>query len=111
MSRQTPQQAQREIMRRVQVGLVGLLGVLMLVGLTNVVVENVRKDAVLSATGAAAGTTANAAAPTSEPLADLGVAPAPESAAPSIPDLEPDPRLQRPMDRDPRAGQDANGRR
>lgn len=99
----------RESLRRIQVGGAGLGGVLLLVGLTNVLVDNIRKDRVLSGFAAAgdAGTAANAmAAPaqSTEPLADLGVTPATDAGkqAPAVPDLEPDPKLQTPMDRDPR---------
>lgn len=104
MVQPTQEQSRREAIRRVQVGMIGLFGVLMLVGLTNIVVDNVRDKAAVAAAPAASVAAGNASGP-SEPLADLGVAPAPagsEGASP-VPDLEPDPRLQRPMDRDPRA--------
>lgn len=114
MARTTREQNQFEAMRRVQLGLVGLGGVLLLVGLINVVIDNVRRDNGLGQAAAVQQGMAGAAnaiilpeKPT-EPLADLGVAPAPEAAkeqaAPvtAVPDLEPDPQLQKPMDRDPR---------
>jgi hypothetical protein len=43
----------------------------------------------------------NAVAP-KEPLAELGVQPAPEQQ-PIVPDLQPDPNLRKPMDRDPQS--------
>jgi hypothetical protein len=101
-------------LRRIQIGAAGLGGVLLLVGLTNVLVDNIRKDG-----GRGAGTdmagglvvsnNGEAAKPT-EPLADLGVTPASDTstqqqAAPAVPDLEPDPHLQKPMDRDIRQTQ------
>lgn len=104
--RPSREESRREMVRRIQVGGAGLGGVLLLVGLTNVLVDNIRKDGVL--TGAVViedGHASNAVAkPSSEPLADLGVTPAQDtgSQAPAVPDLEPDPRLQKPMDRDPR---------
>jgi heme A synthase len=100
--------SRRESLRRIQVGAAGLAGVLMLVGLTNVVVDNIRQDNSLSATTDAMGglvstNTADQVKPT-EPLADLGVTPASDggsqAAAQPVPDLEPDPKLQTPMDRD-----------
>lgn len=114
MAKTTREQNQFEAMRRVQLGLVGLGSVLLLVGLINVVIDNVRRDnglAPMSSVQQGMSGVANAVMvpekPT-EPLADLGVAPAPEvttePAAPvtAVPDLEPDPQLQKPMDRDPR---------
>ncbi|CAN5299709.1 hypothetical protein BH10PSE13_BH10PSE13_19410 [soil metagenome] len=107
--RPSREENRRETVRRIQVGGAGVGGVLLLVGLTNVLVDNIRKDSVLSAGAVAFGTAAqsNVSAPSSEPLADLGVTPASDrrsEQAPAVPDLEPDPRLQKPMDRDPRQG-------
>jgi hypothetical protein len=104
------EESRRESLRRIQVGGAGLTGVLLLVGLTNVLVDNIRKDQGLAGLAVTAqGTTANAAtapAQSTEPLADLGVAPATDTGkAPAVPDLEPDPKLQKPMDRDPRQPQ------
>lgn len=101
MTLHTREQSRREVVRRVQLGLAGLAGVLLLMALTNLVIENVRKDARGLATVDVTTPTINAAEPdeSSEPLVDLGVTPAPESA---VPDLEPDPRLRKPMDQDPR---------
>jgi len=108
--RPSREESRRETVRRIQVGSAGVGGVLLLVGLTNVLVDNIRKDSVLSAGAVAIGAAipSNATAPSSEPLADLGVTPSSDGAsgqAPAVPDLEPDPRLQKPMDRDPRQGQ------
>lgn len=103
------EESHREMMRRIQVGAAGLGGVLLLVGLTNVLVDNIRKDGILPAGTAQQGSApaSNATQPSSEPLADLGVTPAQDSGqqAPAVPDLEPDPQLQKPMDRDPRQQQ------
>lgn len=100
------------MMRRVQIGIAGLMGVLLLVGLTNLVIENMRKEAAINPAAvpmpqAANASTAEAEAALSEPLADLGVTPAPDVAPPviqppAVPDLQPDPQLRKPMDRDPR---------
>lgn len=100
------EQGRREIFRRIQVGIAGLAGVLLLVGLTEFVIDNVRREAALKLpdfTSMVGEGSANVAAPAqnSEPLADLGVTPD-AGQAPAVPDLEPDPRLQKRMDRDPR---------
>jgi len=113
MPRRRELRAHREELQRVQVGLVGLAGVLLVVTLANIVIQTARTE---SASDIAAGTLdslngggqlANASGG-NEPLADLGVTPTteqvgaePAPALPSVPDLEPDPRLSKPMDRDP----------
>lgn len=103
------EESRRESIRRIQIGAAGLGGVMMLVGLTNVLVDNIRKDGGLAPGGAVMGglVASNMAEPakSNEPLADLGVTPASDTtqqAVPAVPDLEPDPQLQKPMDRDPR---------
>lgn len=101
----------QEDFQRIQIGIAGLCGVLLLVGLTNVIIDNVRKENVLDTAQAGgageAPSNSSALGPLSEPLADLGVTPAQDSrsSAMPVPDLEPDPRLQKPMDRDPRQHQ------
>jgi hypothetical protein len=105
--RPSREESRREMVRRIQVGGAGLGGVLLLVGLTNVLVDNIRKDGGLAAGSIIDGSvqSGNASAPSSEPLADLGVTPVQDSGAgqaPAVPDLEPDPKLQKPMDRDPK---------
>ncbi|MBT2188008.1 hypothetical protein [Sphingobium nicotianae] len=102
--------AHREELQRVQIGLVGLAAVLLVVTLANLVIQTARGDGPGS-NGApveqvASGTAgANGAAEPTEPLADLGVTPTADTAAPSVPDLEPDPRLRKRMDRDPKQSQ------
>jgi hypothetical protein len=98
--------AHREELQRVQIGLVGLAAVLLVVTLANLVIDTARTDMSAEATAATmeqgiAGV-ANATG-ANEPLADLGVTPTADSAspAPSVPDLEPDPRLRQRMDQDP----------
>tara|TARA_R110000782_G_scaffold167129_5_gene259182 strand:+ start:33686 stop:34060 length:375 start_codon:yes stop_codon:yes gene_type:complete len=96
----------KEGIQRIQIGLSGLAGVVLLIGLANIVVDNVRRDdAAQDATEAVNGAentsapfvAADAERPT-EPLAELGVTPAQESAAPVVADLQPDPNLRQPMD-------------
>lgn len=123
MTQQTHPRVRRESLQRVQVGLIGLGAVLLVVAFANIVIRNVHTDTNQLVTGAdgtqtaiVAGTS-NGAAPLlprveTEPLADLGVTPKSEQAAappitvnpvaPSVPDLEPDPRLSKPMDQDPK---------
>lgn len=97
----------KEGIQRIQFGLFGLAGVVLLVGLANVVVDNVRREENIVMDGGAE-TAANAAVaivaqpvvePPKEPLAELGVTPVPEAAqAPVVADLQPDPNLREPMD-------------
>lgn len=98
----------KESMQRIQVGLAGLTGVVLLIGLANVVVDNVRKDEAAMDPNGDLMTNMAVAAPVeekpTEPLAELGVAPAPEKPAaqpPVVADLQPDPNLREPMDRAP----------
>jgi len=95
----------KEGIQRIQIGVAGLAGVVLLIGLANIVVDNVRRDDAAQETADAAA--ANAAAPAiapkekpAEPLAELGVAPASDSGA-VVADLQPDPNLKEPMDRPP----------
>ena len=105
--------AHREELQRIQVGLVGLAAVLLVVTLANLVIDNARKDAVSDATavaieqgiaGVANATAGMTPAPPSEPLADLGVTPTVDGGTPvttpSVPDLQPDPRLRQRMDQE-----------
>ncbi len=110
----------RESIQRIQFGIGGLVVVLLIVMLANIMIRNARLDDPSLMTGAdgamapAANATMNAAPSSNEPLADLGVTPTSEASAPTgasdptvattpaVPDLEPDPKLTTPMDRDPR---------
>ena len=100
----------KEGIKRIQIGLTGLAGVVLLIGLANIVVDNARQSDAAQEAVADAGPS-NAAAPPpvvpdekpTEPLAELGVAPASDSGAqqPVVADLQPDPNLKEPMDRPP----------
>lgn len=97
----------KEAMQRIQTGLTGLFGIVLLIGLANIVVDNIRRDDASEAP--AAFNAAEAAAANgvpSEPLAELGVAPSADEAATEsvVPDLQPDPNLKKPMDRAPASG-------
>lgn len=101
MTEQTEPPTRREAMRRIQVGLIGLGGVLLVVAFANVVAK-MRPEGVPIATvdGQLSGeaNSDNAVTGTEGAVDDLGVTP-----APSVPDLEPDPRLRKPMDQDPKS--------
>lgn len=88
----------QEGLQRVQIGLTGLAGVVLLVGLANIVIDKARLDDATAPPPVVPTLGVNAVAP-KEPLAELGVQPAPEQ--PTVPDLLPDPNLRKPMDRDP----------
>lgn len=112
MTQQSDLRSRREAMQRVQIGLVGFAVVLLVVALANIVSSAVKPsvDPTLAAQmREGAVTIANATSPeNNEPFADLGVTPKADSAspaAPSVPDLQPDPRLSRPMDQDPKPAQ------
>lgn len=124
MARQSVQMAQtkvldttREMVQRVQVGLAGLLGVLAIIALAGLMTRNARvddsgltmsKEGTSIADSPSDNTVINPAMIPNEPLADLGVTPSSDpslTAPPAVPDLEPDPRLTTPMDRDPRKAQ------
>ncbi|MBB6123593.1 hypothetical protein [Sphingobium subterraneum] len=91
----------KEEMQRVQVGLTGLAGILLMVGLVNIVVEKVRNEDASSLTTvvpANATDATNASAQRNEPLAELGVTPVSEPSASVVEDLRPDPKLRTRMD-------------
>lgn len=89
----------QEGLQRVQVGLTGLAGIVLLVGLANIVIDKARMDDAALPPPVVPTLTSNAVSP-KDPLAELGVQPAPEQA-PIVPDLQPDPNIRKPMDRDP----------
>lgn len=107
----------REARKRLVIGLSGLILMLMLVVLAGLVTGQARKEAELAKAQAQAAGVINpgtaAASGATEPLADLGVAPALEAPGPdpmtagagsdtpadpagrvTVPDLQPDPRLK-----------------
>lgn len=97
----------KEAMQRMRTGLTGLFGIVLLVGLANIVVDNIRRDDAADASAAANATQAFATNGTpDEPLAELGVAPPSDEAQQQsvVPDLQPDPKLRKPMDRAPANG-------
>lgn len=91
----------KEGIQRIQIGLAGLTGVVLLIGLANIVVDSVKRDDAAPEITSAS----NASAPDvteekpSEPLVELGVTPASTPSTPVVADLQPDPNLKEPMDR------------
>ena len=109
----------QDTMQRIQVGVVGLVAVLLLVSVANFVLQRASdepsaiEEIQADASGAVREQPEETEAP-AEPLAELGItpAPAPEEAeevpvelAPGtqgqiVPDLQPDPKLEAPMDQE-----------
>ena len=106
MTEETDSRSRREAMQRVQVGLIGLGGVLLVVAFANVVAKMRPEGAPIATVDGqlAPGANSDNGTATGDDGAvdDLGVTP-----APSVPDLEPDPRLRKPMDQDPNSRQTA----
>lgn len=82
----------QEGLQRVQIGLTGLAGVVLLVGLANIVIEKARIDDATQPPPVVPTLTQNAVS-AKDPLAELGVQPAPEQS-PVVPDLQPDPNIR-----------------
>ncbi len=109
-----------DTMQRIQVGVVGLVVVLLLVSVANFVLQRAsdERSAIeeIQETGEGSARTVEAepVEPLAEPLAELGITPAPapeevdEKAVPKnsspvgqvVPDLKPDPNLDTPMDQE-----------
>lgn len=110
----------RDIYKRLQVGVIGLVSVLIFVSIANFIVGRAAdEEPAIAATEGPTGPEQFASPEEEtkkEPLAELGVTPAPENEAATdpagavppatknqiVPDLEPDPKLEKPMDRETR---------
>lgn len=113
----------QDTMQRIQVGVVGLVSVLLLVSVANFVLQRAsdERSAIEEIQAESAGAAGELvrepeepAAP-AEPLAELGITPAPApeeveeaplvappgSSGQVVPDLKPDPKLEAPMDQEP----------
>lgn len=114
----------QDTVQRIQVGVVGLVAVLLLVSVANFVlqrasdeqtaIEEIQAEAANGSRELVEDITPPAAQPPAEPLAELGITPAPvpedevvqpvpqvpENRAQVVPDLEPDPKLEAPMDQE-----------
>ena len=96
-------------MRRLQIGIAGVLTVLLLVGMAGLIGDRARQNAAQEAAVEQVAAPGDAAKPASAPLEELGVQPVskdqnqtsdvktPQAAPPAlaVPDLEPDPALAR----------------
>ncbi|HKR16947.1 hypothetical protein [Rhizorhapis sp.] len=103
----------KDMMQRIQIGLTGLAGVVLLVGLANIVIEKAAVDEKAAAVDGSppmlAAPSSNAMAPDaeqrSEPLAELGVTPASpgngDGTTQVVPDLQPNPAIRNRMDQEP----------
>jgi hypothetical protein len=92
-----------EGLHRVQIGLTGLAGVILLVGLANIVIDKARMDerSMPPPVVPTMSESDNMTGQPRDPLGELGVAPSAEQSGQVVPDLQPDPNLRKPMDRDP----------
>ncbi|HEX2812784.1 MAG TPA: hypothetical protein VHO04_08895 [Sphingopyxis sp.] len=105
-SASTPPAPVNDSMRRLQIGIAGLLTVLLLVGMAGLIGDRARQNAAQEAPATTQMAPLDAAKAGSAPLEELGVQPvskdqnevggvkAPQPA-PAVPDLEPDPALAR----------------
>ncbi|MEQ8743294.1 MAG: hypothetical protein ACI9TB_002030 [Parasphingorhabdus sp.] len=122
MDKKPQNNSRQDTMQRIQVGVVGLAAVLLLVSVANFVIQRASDEQTVieemqgDGTGVAPPLASNPEGKPSEPLAELGITPAPESKAgksesqkptanlpgQTVPDLKPDPNLDAPMDRERR---------
>ncbi len=122
MDKQEQDRGRQDTMQRIQVGVVGLAAVLLLASVANFVIQRASDDQTVlqELQGEGVDTSAPLAGKVeekpAEPLAELGITPAPVPGTgqtqlqnPSanlpgqtVPDLKPDPNLDAPMDRERR---------
>lgn len=122
IEKQQDDQGRQDTMQRIQVGIVGLVAVLLLVSVINFVQQRASDEptAIEQLQADADGTLPNLGEENqevpAEPLAELGLTPAPQadegdaapavsssgSAGQTVPDLKPDPKLEARMDRESR---------
>lgn len=109
-------------MQRIQVGVIGLASVLLLVSVANFFIQRASDERTVieemqgEGEGSAPPLVSNPEGKPSEPLAELGITPAPKKEAKesdeeqstrnvpgqTVPDLKPNPNLDAPMDRERR---------
>ncbi|MEH6701039.1 hypothetical protein [Parasphingorhabdus sp.] len=122
MDKQEQDRGRQDTMQRIQVGVVGLAAVLLLASVANFVIQRASDEQTVLQEMQAEGVDRSAPIAgkveekPAEPLAELGITPAPVPGAgqpqlqnPSanlpgqtVPDLKPDPNLDAPMDRERR---------
>ena len=122
MFRRDQDRNRQDTMQRIQVGVIGLAAVLLLVSVANFVIQRASDEQTVieelqeADEGVAPPLVSTPEGEPAEPLAELGITPAPESGAgkaeaqkpatnlpgQTVPDLKPDPNLDAPMDRERR---------
>ena len=81
----TPRELRAQAVQRLQVGLFGVAVMLLVVALANIVMDRARQADAASALLAGSHVASAASAIHNDPLADIGVAPAPDRARPPRP--------------------------
>jgi hypothetical protein len=122
MDKRIQNSGRQDTMQRIQVGVIGLAAVLLLVSVANFVIQRASDEQTATAEmptgeeGSAPPLARSGEEKPSEPLAELGITPAPkkdpgqsEAEKPvanlpgqTVPDLQPNPNLDAPMDRERR---------
>jgi hypothetical protein len=122
MDKKPQNSSRQDTMQRIQVGVVGLAAVLLLVSVANFVIQRASDEQTVleemqgDGTGIVPPLASKPEEKPSEPLAELGLTPAPASGTgkseaqkpaanlpgQTVPDLKPDPNLDAPMDRERR---------
>ena len=81
----TPRELRAQAAQRLQVGLFGVAVMLLVVALANIVMDRARQADAASALQAGSHVASATSTAHNDPLADIGVAPAPDSARPPRP--------------------------
>ena len=77
----TPREVRAQAVQRLQVGILGLATMLLLIGLANIIMQHARQSDIAQAPAGMVHQASSGGAGGSDPLADIGVAPAPDTAA------------------------------
>ena len=76
----TPREVRAQSVKRLQVGILGLASMLLLIGLANIIMQHARQSEIAQAPVGAVHQASSGGVSGSDPLADIGVAPAPDTA-------------------------------
>jgi hypothetical protein len=79
----TTREMRSQAIHRLQIGLLGLAAMVLLVGLANIIMNRVRLSDAEAVPGSAASVAAKNEAAASDPLAEIGVAPAANPSGPA----------------------------
>ena len=77
----TPREVRAQAVQRLQVGILGLAFMLLLIGLANIIMQHARASDIAQTPAGMAHQASSGGVGGSDPLADIGVAPAPDTAA------------------------------